>query len=36
MEEEIPADVLARARGGGRAKAPVKYNFDESDEDDFD
>ena len=36
MEDEIPASVLARARGGGRAKAPVKYDFGESDESDFD
>ena len=35
MEDDAPAPLRARM-AGGRAKAPVKYNFDDSDEDDFD
>ncbi|KAL4217342.1 DNA topoisomerase 2-beta [Mactra antiquata] len=37
IEDNFSAPVVApSARGGGRARAPVKYNFEDSDSEDFD
>lgn len=35
MEDDAPAPLRARV-GGGRSKAPVKYNFGEDSDEDFD